>query len=215
MRERARCDVSPGFFFLLGALFLWAGAEQTLILLLAALLHEAGHLAVGRLLGARLRRLRLGFFGWEADLERERLSYRREAMLDLAGPLFSLLGAAGAFLLIRLSPSRSRFFFFFCNGVFALLQLLPAPELDGGRALTALLSLSRERERAERAVRRCGRVVKAALAAGGAWALFSLGNPSPLLFFLGALLPRGGGSFQAAKREKPRRGASPSESRNA
>lgn len=104
-------------------------------LLFAAAFHEAGHLTAARLLCLPVRKLELDVFGariFTAPLP----SYRAEALLAGAGPLFSLLLGA-ALLPCRLPFSTAVSFLSFS---FVLLNLLPISGFDGGRMLSALLS---------------------------------------------------------------------------
>lgn len=104
---------------------------------LAALLHEAGHLLAARLLGIPLGRFRLGLRGARLEVKGRMLSYGEEWLLAAAGPLFSLLGAAGGALFWSSSAAR----IFSCASLLlGLLNLLPIRSFDGGRMLAAMLS---------------------------------------------------------------------------
>lgn len=186
--NRARVDAGPGFWLFLGIVLLWLPLPQAACLFCAASLHEGGHVLAARLSGGAFRGLRLGFFGWELDLERERLPYRRQILVDLSGPLANLLACLVFLLLIRNRATQTRFFFFFCNALYGALQLLPAPTLDGGRALTAALSLFLPREKAERAVAISGAIAGGAALAAGLSLFRGTGNPSLALFLPGAAL---------------------------
>ena len=104
--------------------------------LIAAAVHECGHLLAAKLLGIPLCNIRLELLGARITPARL-LSYREECLLSLAGPLFSVLLAAGTFPL----GSSVRF----CSTLAAvslllgILNLLPVRGFDGGRALSAVL----------------------------------------------------------------------------
>ena len=88
-----RCDsalrVSGGFWLLLGW-FLYANGWRLLLTVLAAAgLHECGHYAVLRLLGARVVSMRVGIFGAEMRASGA-LSYAGELAAVLAGPAANL-----------------------------------------------------------------------------------------------------------------------------
>lgn len=185
---RRRVEISPGFWLFLGIVLLWMPLSQAVCLFGAAGLHELGHLLASIRAGGGFRGIRLGFFGWEMALDRERLSYRRQILVDLAGPLMNALVCGASLLFIRARPTPSRLFFFFCNALYGAAQLLPIPQLDGGRALTAALSLFLPRETAERIAGAVGWTVGAAALAAGILLFRRTGNPSPALFLPGAAL---------------------------
>ncbi len=114
--------------------------------LLASMMHEFGHMAFLVLLGARPRKLIFGMFGMRMETDAgQRLSYGKQALILLAGPLVN--GAAAAVL--------------WCGGVrpgamvhtvLCLFNLLPIEPLDGGQILQNLLSMRMEEETACRVV---------------------------------------------------------------
>ena len=159
---------------------------QAVCLLGAALLHETGHALAAGGAGGALTAVKLGFFGWEMDLSRERLSYKKQIVVDLAGPLMNALVCGASLLWIRRRPSETALFFFFCNALYGAVQLLPLPSLDGGRALTAALSLILPREKAEKIVSVTGAVAGGAALAAGLLLFWRTGNPSGALFLPGA-----------------------------
>lgn len=178
-----KIQITPGFYLLTGVLFLWNPPWQVALLFSAAAIHEMGHLAAARLIGGRFDHIRLGFFGWEMDLGREALSYRREIALDLAGPLANALACVATLLFIRRSLTEMRLFFFFCNALYGAFQLLPAADLDGGRALTAFFSLFLSRDRAEGVMRLLTGLTAVFLLWAGCLVFQETKNPT-LLFFL-------------------------------
>ena len=139
--KAGRIAVSP-FFFLLLALFAAVDRQRLLFpILSAAALHEAGNLAVLRLVGGQIEQFTLTPFGGELRIRRsEWLSYGKEIASVLAGPGVNLvcalvLGRAAA----ELSWERG----YLLSGIhmlLALFNLLPLRQLDGGRALYLMLS---------------------------------------------------------------------------
>ena len=106
------------------ALALWLAVEPdgaTLLTLLAALLHEAGHLITARALGIGVAEITLLPLG--ADIRFSRLPTYREALL----------------LLPLTAHSAARYFV--CSSLaLAAINLLPIRSLDGGTVLRGVLS---------------------------------------------------------------------------
>ena len=105
--------------------------------LLAALVHECGHLLAVRLLSLSRCEMRLDFLGARLRTEGRLLSYGEEWLLAAAGPLFSLSASAVAGLFL----SHSYFLYVFAASslLLGLFNLLPVRTLDGGRMLELLL----------------------------------------------------------------------------
>ena len=125
--------ITPGAALLLTVLLL-RGASA-LPLLLAAALHEAGHLLAAKRLGIRLRRMELDLLGARLYPALPLPSYRKEALLALGGPAASLLTAL--FCLPARPALQSLLAASLSLGLF---NLLPIEGFDGGRILHALLA---------------------------------------------------------------------------
>lgn len=140
MKRSQRLGVGITFFgaLMLISLFL-THSYLSLAALTAAALHECAHILAARALGVSLGGLRLDIFGASLSLKGDLPSYKREAAVALAGPLFNLLSAA---LLLPLLPRSSDFLSLFVSASLFLgvLNLLPVKDLDGGRALFCLLA---------------------------------------------------------------------------
>ena len=137
--------VAPGFLLLFFTL-LWTNGMFFAALLLAAAIHECGHLLAARLLGIRLRLLELDIGGAKLYPARALPSYRAEAILAAAGPVFSLLPA----LFCLSSPFGKAFAGATLS--LAVFNLLPIGGFDGGRILFALLAPLTDADRARRAL---------------------------------------------------------------
>ena len=107
-----------------------------LSVLLAAALHECGHLLALRAFGVRAEGLRLSALGAVLYARgAQRLSYGRELLVTLAGPGANLLcGFLTALLALRLSWTDG-FVLAGAHLLLAAFNLLPIPPLDGSRAL--------------------------------------------------------------------------------
>lgn len=133
--SRRPVELTPGF--LLGIallLFFDDGSGLPLWLLLAGACHEGGHLLAARLLGLRVRTLRLSLFGAELDLPgRERCPWYGEVLLLAAGPGVNLLLAAWCAL-----AGGGLSLFAGVNLLLGCFNLAPTPPLDGGGIVAAL-----------------------------------------------------------------------------
>lgn len=141
--------------------------------LCAAAAHELGHLAAIWAAGGQVSRLRLTAVGAELRLEGT-LSYGRELLCALAGPLVNLLLALEA---ARLGAVV----FAGLNLVLGLFNLLPVSALDGGRALSCLTALLLGPERARQLLVCIDTVLAAALLACGSAVLETGGSVTLLL----------------------------------
>lgn len=107
-------------------------AKWLLGAVMAACVHEMGHILAVLLLGGIVRRIDIGPLG--AKIHAEGIEGGREALCALAGPAGSFL----CLLLIRKFPVLG-----LCALVQGIFNLLPVYPLDGGRALSCLLKRKR------------------------------------------------------------------------
>ena len=126
-------EVTPGFALLLAFLLCIDPAELSLLFLLAAALHELGHLLCMRILRIPVFRLRIGLTG--AVLSTGPMDRGQEWKVAAAGPLVNLL--CGLFALHS--------GFAQVNLLLACFNLLPVWPLDGGRILLACFPVRGER----------------------------------------------------------------------
>lgn len=133
--NKTKVQVSPGFLLLLGILFyLDEGIGILPWGILAAALHECGHVLASRLFGGRVEAIAFGITGAELRFFYPCvLSYGRENVISLAGPAANLLtGGIALCLGGHLFAMAS-----FALGLFNLVPILP---LDGGRLLENLVA---------------------------------------------------------------------------
>ena len=184
--ELGETEVWAHWTLIPAALFLTVteGPRRLGLGLLALLLHETGHLLTARGLGHRVRSLELWPFG--AALAMDLGTGSRGALpVALAGPLCNLAAAAMSLLLLRLLPPTEGVMepFFLVNLSLAAVNLLPAEPLDGGRALSSLLSRSLGARRARRLTAWTGLLLGGALLSLGVYgALLGVGSETALLF---------------------------------
>lgn len=126
-------------FIALGVMLLTDQAFICLVTLIAAALHELGHLLMARCLKIPTRCLRLELLGARIEVDGYLLSYGEEWLLCAAGPLVSLFFSAIA------APFWSVFstarIFSCVSLVLGLLNLLPIQSFDGGRMLACFLAV--------------------------------------------------------------------------
>lgn len=128
---RASISVSAGAVLLLGVLYFVLKPAELGALLLAAAVHELGHLAALALLGVEIQKISLEACGLNIQCGALYGTYAR-CLAALAGPaagvgLFCILRGAGWTLAAEISLWLS------------VINLLPVLPLDGGRALEATL----------------------------------------------------------------------------
>lgn len=191
------CNIRiSGGLVLLAAWFVLANGWEPLATVLgAAAVHELGHWAVLRALGAEVTGFRLNVLGAVLETDSRRLSYGGELAAVLAGPAGNLLAA-----LVLTALGRGRWpAAVGANLVLCAFNLLPVRPLDGGRALYLLASWTAGPAAGETAVRWAGGVTAAALAALIAWVMLRTGGSLWLLptllasVYWGALPWRSGG----------------------
>lgn len=129
--------IGVGFEFALSLamIFLFNSFEYSLIFLISALIHEAGHIFFLKLYKIKKPELILGLLGAELRADLSRLSYREEIAVYLGGAGANLAVCAACIGALHIRFSDEVFFFFFSNFFYALLNLMPVKTLDGGRAL--------------------------------------------------------------------------------
>jgi len=119
------------------------GRLYTLLMcMLALLLHECAHALVAARLGIAVHAITVLPFGAEARLEANACLPKGERLVVIAGPVVSLVAAGLSMLCVRLLPSVADSLGAFSeyNLFLALINLLPAYPLDGGRLLRCLLA---------------------------------------------------------------------------
>lgn len=143
-------QISFGFFLLIGWFALANGLQMTLLILAVAALHELGHLLALWLFGAPVKGVQIGVFGAVLEADTSRLSYAKELVAVLAGPMTNLLAAVGG----RCIGAED--LFIGVNLVLCFFNLMPVEPLDGGRALRLLLCWSLGVNRGEQFARAVG-----------------------------------------------------------
>jgi Zn-dependent protease/CBS domain-containing protein len=137
--------------------------------LVSMVVHELAHAVAGRRVGVQVDQVIVGFAGGIGSAVPQALRPRDELAIALAGPVLSLLLAAGCVPLAMLAGTAGGPFSAIAGGliivgglnmVLGVLSLVPAVPLDGARAVRALaLARTGDRQRAGRTTARIGRYV--------------------------------------------------------
>ena len=124
MWARRSVDIDGGFWLILGLMVLLFPLRFLVGVLLAAFIHELGHILAVKFSGGHVLAIRLRSFG--ARIEATPMSPGRAALCALAGP------AAGALTIFayKFFPELA-----LAGLVQTVFNLLPVYPLDGGRAL--------------------------------------------------------------------------------
>ena len=144
--------ITPGFLFLAAFLFYQSTSSFLVTFLLAAALHEGGHLLAARWRGVPVRALSMTAFGCVLDFVDEALVRDRDLLwIAAAGPLCNLL-----FALLCVTPWVGRWrgaaLFGAEHLLLALFNLLPVFPLDGAVLCAGLLRPRLGERRAEQVV---------------------------------------------------------------
>jgi len=145
-RRERRFFVHP-LFFLVGIWFCFIGKLPLFLMsALVALQHECAHAFAAARLGYRLNRVVLMPYGAVIDGDLKSLSLKDELTVALWGPLANLFTAGFFVALWWLYPTAYAFTDSACYASLsiALVNLLPAYPLDGGRILKSLLAAAFE-----------------------------------------------------------------------
>ena len=139
--ERTSLDVTPAFALASALIYLLDGQGIFALAVISAAVHELGHYAALCTFGTKPYLLRLELTGAAMYFDESGLSYGRELAAALAGPAAGLILALAAAMIKAHALAG-------VSLVLSLFNLLPIGGLDGGRALTALLSMLTEPHRA-------------------------------------------------------------------
>lgn len=141
--------------------------------LCAAAVHELGHLGAICVVGGQVSRMRLTATGAELCLEGT-LSYGRELLCALAGPLVNLL-------LAFVAAQAGMVVFAGINLMLGLFNLLPLSALDGGRVISCSTALLLGPEIAHGLLCWTDRILASALLVCGTVVLKAWGNVTLLI----------------------------------
>lgn len=167
--------------------------------LLAAALHEVGHLLAAHFLKIPIRAMRFDLLGARIDVKGRILSYGEEWLLCMSGPLSSLLFSLLASFFW--SHTRLAVAFSCASLILGLLNLLPIQTFDGGRMLECALLSFASPKKVGAVLRGCTFLFLWLLWAFSAYLMIKIADGISLFFFTLTLLARffEGKTFQKAK----------------
>jgi len=120
----------------------------TVLTVLAAGIHEAGHIITARLCGVRIEQITIYPFGADIRLAEGIHSYRTDFFIASAGAVANF--AAGTVFYGFFRHNIYLNFFALCNFLLAAVNLLPASQLDGGGIVRSMVFPIFGMERAEK-----------------------------------------------------------------
>jgi stage IV sporulation protein FB len=120
-------------------------SSETLAMLIAAFLHECGHLAVIFITGIGASEVRITPYGLEISTKRRYRSFGEELAVSVAGCAVNFLTFLAFWRATGLIEGIA-----YASLVFGILNILPILSLDGGEALRAFFSIIFPFKKAER-----------------------------------------------------------------
>lgn len=156
--------------------------------ILAAALHEVGHLVAAGFLKIPIRTMRFDLLGARIDIKGCMLSYGEEWLLCMAGPLssllFSLIGS------LFWSHTKIAITFSCASLLLGVLNLLPIQTFDGGRMLECVLLSFTTPQKVTSILRGCTFLFLWLLWAFSAYLMLKIADGISLFFFTLTLLAR-------------------------
>ncbi len=135
-------SVSPSVIIMISIYAISGTLKSTGIPLLAAAIHELGHIICANIFSIPIKKFRLNLFGALIETDPLNCSYKKEAILSAAGPLANIICSLLVLALFDRGffvTSRGLQYFFISSLSFAFINLLPIDSFDGGRLLSCIL----------------------------------------------------------------------------
>ena len=181
-----KISVHP-LFFIFGLYFALIGKVFSfLAFTFTAAIHEYGHYLASEKAGYKLNKITLMPYGAIISGDLSGLSYKDECKIALAGPLTNAIIALLCVALWWFIPDVYPYteLIVLANASIAIINLLPAYPLDGGRFLYATLCLIMKRKTASIIVKSLGLILSALLLALFIYSCFTTINLTILFFAL-------------------------------
>ena len=137
-----KVSVSPSIIIMIS---IYAASGKINVLaapIIAAAIHELGHLFCAYILSIPLKSMKLNMFGAAIEVDQLCCTYRKESLLTLSGPLFNILSAVVILAALREGLYDASLFvrhFFVSSVSLAFINMFPIDNFDGGRFLSCLL----------------------------------------------------------------------------
>lgn len=176
------------FFFLLMTFGVLCGWEWLAAAVLAAVVHESGHLLMLRCFGAGRGRLRIDGAGLNWERRGRTIGYGAELLSLLAGPAANGLAALLFARIAAASGWQGGYFLAGTQLVLGSFNLLPVLPLDGAQALETFLSWLIEPVTAYRVTSAVSLLTLGMLLASAVWFLALTGTGFLLMGTMGLLI---------------------------
>lgn len=141
--------VSPLSVAVIFSLLIADFSVYTAIVILCAILHEAGHIASIKLCGGKIFEITVLPFGAVIHSDMFSFPYYKNALVALSGALSNICFAAAGGIVSLFTNDRYTLFFCICNLLLAAVNLVPVKTFDGGVALEALLLMKYSSEKVD------------------------------------------------------------------
>ncbi|MFC1647955.1 M50 family metallopeptidase [Nanoarchaeota archaeon] len=161
------------------------GFIAAVLLFVSVLLHELSHSIVAKYQGMEVRGITLFFFGGVANASDEGLTPKKEFLVAIAGPLFSI-ALGGVFFMLSLLPWADYAlpvidYLFKINIILAIFNMIPGFPLDGGRVLRSILWKFTDLKKSTRIAAGIGKAFGGVLVL---WGFLSIFNNGPGLWYI-------------------------------
>lgn len=186
--KRKRLLIQPLALIYLLWMLLFDRSGIAVMSLLAATLHEVGHLVAARFMHIPISAMRFDLLGARIDVKGRILSYGEEWLLCMAGPLSSLVfSLIGSFFW---SHTKLAIAFSCASLLLGFLNLLPIQTFDGGRMLECALLSFTTPQKTGSILRGCTFLFLWLLWAFSAYLMIKIADGITLFFFTLTLLAR-------------------------
>ena len=135
------CEISISilFFAFIAVLFMFDQTAMMGLSLLAAILHETGHVLMMKAMKCPAKSIALKPGAVVINTAKIQKSYKQDILISIAGPLTNFMAAVFCVLLMNYLESPFISSFFWINAALGTFNLLPIHGLDGGRILQSIL----------------------------------------------------------------------------
>ncbi len=178
-----RLMLSPFCFVALGTLYYVEGCVPFFIIVLSALIHETGHFVAVYMYKSRVLNVYVNPMGCVINYEYEKLSYKSQKNIALAGALFNFVFFALGSVVFLIFPTVETLLFAVANVFFGLFNLIPIKGNDGSNAIYFMLAQRASQEKATEIKRTAEIIASAVLICVGVW-LYTASGASPVVLAL-------------------------------